>query len=180
MLPAASGCRYQAQPISMYLLKSIEEVFAPWQSVYSDSTYLPTVVTAFHLIGMLVGGGLAIAADRATLRISHEQPGERERHLGELNAIHRPVLIALALLFLTGVLMVTSDIPTFLSSPILWVKLGLVALLVLNGVVLERTETSLRRGAEKSSWGTLRVAALCSIGLWVATLVAGVVLVNAA
>jgi uncharacterized membrane protein len=164
----------------MYLLKSIEEIFAPWQNFYSDSSYLPTIVTALHLIGMLVGGGLAIAADRATLRISHEQPGERERHLGELNAIHRPVLIALAILFLSGVLMVASDVATFLSSPILWVKLGLVALLVFNGVVLERTETALRRGNEKSSWGKLRVAAKCSIGLWMATLVAGVVLVNAA
>ncbi len=164
----------------MYLLKSIEELFAPWQSAYSDSAILSIIVTALHLIGMLVGGGLAIAADRATLRISHEQPGERERHLGELNAIHRPVLIALAVLFLTGVLMVTSDIETFLNSPVLWIKLGLVALLVLNGVVLERTETSLRRGTETSSWGKLRVAAMCSIGLWIATLVAGVVLVNAA
>ena len=88
--------------------------------------------------------------------------------------------VALAVLFLTGVLMVTSDIETFLNSPVLWIKLGLVALLVLNGVVLERTETSLRRGTETSSWGKLRVAAMCSIGLWIATLVAGVVLVNAA
>jgi hypothetical protein len=164
----------------MHLLKSIEDLFAPWQSAYSDSTVISTTVTALHLIGMLVGGGLAIAADRATLRIVDEQPGERERHLGELNAIHRPVLLALALLFLTGVLMVTSDIATFLGSPVLWIKLGLVALLVFNGVVLERTETSLRRGDDKASWGKLRVAAMCSIGLWIATLVAGTILVSAA
>jgi len=164
----------------MHFLKSIEDLFAPWQNAYSDSTALSTTVTALHLIGMLVGGGLAIAADRATLRIADEQPGERERHLGELNAIHRPVLLALALLFLTGVMMVTSDIATFLGSPVLWIKLGLVALLVFNGVVLERTETSLRRGDEKASWRKLRVAAMCSIGLWIATLVAGTILVSAA
>ena len=164
----------------MHFLKSIEDLFAPWQNAYSDSTAISTTVTALHLIGMLIGGGLAIAADRATLRIADEQPGERERHLGELNAIHRPVLLALALLFLTGVLMVTSDIATFLGSPVLWIKLGLVALLVFNGVVLERTETSLRRGDEKASWRKLRVAAMCSIGLWIATLVAGTILVSAA
>src|SRR3954466_1835952 len=95
-------------------IKAIEDALSPWASAYSDSTYLPTIVTALHLIGMLVGGGLAIAAARATLRISHEQPGERERHLGELNAIHRPVLMAMALLFFTGVLMVASDVATFL------------------------------------------------------------------
>jgi uncharacterized membrane protein len=161
-------------------LKSIEEFFAPWQSAYSDSTPLSTTVTALHLIGMLIGGGLAIAADRATLRIADEQPGERERHLGELNAIHRPVLIALTVLFVTGVAMVTSDVVTFLTSPILWLKLALVALLVFNGVVLERTETALRRGSEPSLWRRLRVAAVCSIGLWIATLVVGTVLVSAA
>jgi hypothetical protein len=164
----------------MVLLKSIEEVFSPWQDAYSNSTVISTTVTALHLIGMLVGGGLAIAADRATLRIADEAPGERERHLGELNAIHRPVLIALALLFLTGVLMVASDTATFLVSPILWIKLGLVALLVFNGVVLERTETSLRRPSGKGSWDRLRLSARVSIALWIATLVAGTVLVSAA
>ena len=86
----------------------------------------------------------------------------------------------MALLFLTGILMVTSDIATFASSPVLWVKLALVALLVFNGVVLERTETALRGGDADASWGRLRVGAFCSIGLWIATLVAGTILVSAA
>lgn len=167
-------------------IKAIEDFFSPWQSAYSDSTAVSTVVTALHLIGMLVGGGLAIAADRATLRISQEQPGDRERHLGELNAVHRPVLIALGVLFISGLAMVTADIETFLTSPVLWVKLGLVTLLVLNGVVLERTETELRRngsaghGPPPDRWSRLRAAAVASITLWIATLVAGTVLVNAA
>lgn len=168
-------------------MKGIEELFAPWQSLYSDSTVVSTTITALHLIGMLIGGGLAIAADRATLRITEEQPGERERHLGELNAIHRPVLMALSLLFVTGVAMVAADVSTFLTSPVLWVKLGFVALLVFNGVVLERTETALRRAdgdltstSKQASWGRLRTAAMTSIALWLATLVAGTILVSAA
>jgi hypothetical protein len=160
-------------------MNSIEQLLSPWQELYSDSTLISTTVTALHLIGMLIGGGLAIAADRATLRIAGEQPGERERHLGELNAIHRPVLFALALLFVTGLLMVASDVSTFLSSPVLWVKLGLVALLVVNGVVLERAETSLR-SASGGSWEKLRLSARFSIALWIATLIAGTVLVSAA
>lgn len=161
-------------------MQAIEELLAPWQSLYGDSAILSITVTALHLIGMLVGGGLALAADRSTLRISQQEPGERERHLGELNAIHRPVLIALAVLFITGIAMVAADVDTFLVSPVLWAKLTLVALLVVNGVVLERTETALRRGDGSSSWERLRFAAFCSIGLWIATLVAGVVLLNAA
>jgi hypothetical protein len=162
------------------MLNSLENLFAPWQQLYSDSSVLSIAITALHLIGMLIGGGLAIAADRATLRITEEKPGERERHLGELNAIHRPVLLALSLLFLTGVLMIASDVTTFLASPILWLKLGLVALLVINGVVLERTETSLRRADSPNDlWGRLRLAAICSIALWIATLVVGTTLVSA-
>jgi hypothetical protein len=161
-------------------MQAIEQLFAPWQDLYSDSIVISTTVTALHLIGMLVGGGLAIAADRVTLRIADEEPGVRERHLGELNAIHRPVLLALTLLFITGLLMIASDISTFLTSPVLWVKLALVALLVFNGVLLERTETSLRRTTGEGSWDKLRLAARCSIALWIATLVAGTVLVSAA
>lgn len=135
---------------------------------------------------MLVGGGLAIAADRATLRISHEEPGRREHHLGELNAIHRPVLIALAVLFLSGLAMVAADVVTFVTSPILWVKLGLVALLVVNGVVLERTERALRRASGEAAdsqpglWSRLRTGAIFSIALWIATLIVGTILVSAA
>ncbi|HEX6574242.1 MAG TPA: hypothetical protein VF042_04660 [Gemmatimonadaceae bacterium] len=163
------------------MLEALENIFAPWQQLYSDSAIIPIGVTALHLIGLLIGGGLAIAADRATLRITEEKPGERERHLGELNAIHRPVLIALGLLFITGVLMIASDVTTFLTSPLLWIKLGLVALLVSNGVVLERTETALRRSdAHTDLWRRLRVAAICSIALWITTLVVGTALVSAA
>ncbi|MEO8577465.1 MAG: hypothetical protein ABI556_12225 [Gemmatimonadales bacterium] len=171
----------------MISLNDIERLLSPWQSAYSDSTLLSTGVTALHLIGMLVGGGLALAADRTTLRISEEAPGKREWHLGELNAIHRPVLLALTLLFVTGIAMIAADVKTFVTSPVLWVKLTLVALLVANGVVLERTETALRRtsdsapqGASEKLWSRLRVSAICSIAVWLATLVAGVFLVNAA
>ena len=176
-------------------ITALEDAFTPWATAYSDSTVLSTTVTALHLAGMLIGGGLAIAADRATLRISHEKPGERERHLGELKAVHRPVLIALSVLFITGLGMVASDLKTFLVSPVLWVKVGLVALLVINGVVLERTEAGLRRNGSHSRredlatalesdapdrWGRLRAAAVTSIALWIATLVAGTVLTSAA
>jgi cation transporter-like permease len=81
--------------------------------------------------------------------------------------------------------MVASDVNTFITSPILWVKLGLVVLLVVNGVVLERTETKLRRngvsdGPVPDLWGRLRASAVASITLWMATLIAGTVLTSAA
>ena len=165
-------------------LQGIEQFFAPWRHVYSDSTTLSTSVTALHLLAMLFGGGLAIAADRTTLRLKGENPEMRQQHLVDLNAVHRPVLIALTIQFLTGIAMLTSDLKTFIGSPALWVKLGLVALLLINGVLLQNTESALRRSSERDVssglWGRLRFNAISSLVLWSATLVAGITLVNAA
>ncbi len=166
-------------------LQTVEHFLKPWQQTYSDSAVLPTVVTGVHLLAMLFGGGLAIAADRTTLRLRGDNPAQRTQHLLELNEVHRPVLIALTFQFLSGIALLTSDLKTFVASPVLWVKLGLVALLVLNGVVLERTESALRRSASGGSndaglWGRLRFNAITSLALWSATLVAGITLTNSA
>lgn len=164
-------------------LQGIEQLLAPWQQAYSDSTGLSTSVTAVHLLAMLFGGGLAIAADRTTLKLRTENVDQRREHLVDLNAVHRPVLVALAFQFLSGIAMLASDIKTFVASPVLWIKLGLVALLLINGVVLERTESALRRavGSEPAGlWTRLNFNAIGSLVLWSATLVAGITLVNTA
>lgn len=165
-------------------LQGIEQFLAPWQQAFSDSTAISTSVTAVHLLAMLFGGGLAIAADRTTLKLHSDNADQRRQHLVELNAVHRPVLIALGFQFFSGIAMLASDIRTFVVSPVLWIKLGLVALLLINGVVLVRTETALRRsqgGAEPAGlWSRLNFNAVCSLALWSATLVAGITLVNTA
>jgi hypothetical protein len=165
-------------------LQAVEQLFAPWKQIYSDSIALSTAVTAAHLLAMLFGGGLAIAADRTTLLLRGENAEQRRQHLVDLNAVHRPVLIALTFSFLTGVAMLTSDIETFVASPALWVKLGLVALLLINGVLLNRTETALRQSTDgsgsESLWSRLKFNAISSLVLWSATLVAGITLVNVA
>lgn len=165
-------------------LQAIEQVFAPWKQIYSDSVALSTAVTAIHLLAMLFGGGLAISADRTTLLLRGENVEQRRQHLVDLNAVHRPVLIALTVSFISGVAMLTSDIATFVASPALWVKLSLVALLLVNGVLLQSTETALRRSTDgevaTSLWGRLRFNAISSLVLWSATLVAGITLVNVA
>jgi hypothetical protein len=165
-------------------LQGIEHLLDPWKQVYSDSTVLSTSVTALHLLGMLFGGGLAIAADRTTLLLRGENADQREQHLVDLNQLHRPVLIAIALQFVTGIAMLASDLKTFVASPFLWIKLGFVALLLINGVILERTESSLRKAfdgqRDAKLWGRLRFNAITSLVLWSATLVAGITLTNAA
>jgi uncharacterized membrane-anchored protein len=166
-------------------LRQLEHALAPWQSAYSNSKVVSTSITAVHLIALLFGGGLAIAADRGTFRALRAGSAERARQLSELHSTHRPVLIALAFLFVSGVLQAAADVKTFATAPAFYIKLGLVALLVVNGAVLTLTETALGRDAALADstrsplWSRLRASTYCSLALWTATLVAGVVLQNA-
>jgi len=113
-------------------------------------------------------------------------PAERDRQLGEIHTAHRTVLVALGLMLISGVLMATADVKTFLTTPAFYVKLGFVTLLALNGAALTLTETRLRRGAAAATgdsarlWSRLRMTCRFSMLLWGATLVAGVTLANVA
>jgi hypothetical protein len=128
---------------------------------------------------------LAVAADRSTLRTGADL-ADRRRRLRELHAMHRPILIALAVVFLTGLALAAADVDTFASSPAFGIKLLLVALLLANGAVLTRTEAALRSASAEPSagrnarpWRRLRLTSWLSLSLWAATVVAGTVLVNA-
>ena len=99
--------------------------------------------------------------------------------------MHRPVLIALAVLFVSGVALAAADIETFATSPVFLLKLVLVTLLLTNGAVLERTERTLRLetatpGREPRLWRRLRRTAYLSLFFWTCAVVAGTVLENAA
>ena len=174
--------------MTAHFITPLIQLFAPWQALYSNSKLVAETVTASHLLALLFGGGLAIAADRATLRAIAQPTDERLRVLQNIRATHRPVLIALIVLFASGFALAAADIETFVGSPVFWIKLALVALLLLNGLLLERTEARLRfapvvqqpRSPKQTRlWRRLRFTAVMSIALWSATLVAGTVLVNA-
>jgi uncharacterized membrane-anchored protein len=161
----------------------LAHTFAPWQSLYSGSTLVATSVTTMHIVAMLVGGGLAIAADRSTLR-SLPRPAEQGHLLRELKAVHRPVVIWLAVLFVTGAMLAAADVETFAASPIFWVKLALIALLLVNGAQLYRTEARLSHALPDHAagldrlWRRLGRSARLSLGLWVLITILGVVLTN--
>jgi hypothetical protein len=170
------------------LVVAAAHFLAPWQAMYSDSTAISTTVTTIHIVALVFGAGLAIAADRATLRYTRSGDDDKRHLLREISSTHRPVLIALALMFASGAALAAADIKTFAGSPVFWVKLGLVTLLLANGAVLERTEAALKKdnavevlspNRSNRMWKRLRRSAVFSIALWTATIVAGTVLVNA-
>ncbi len=162
------------------LIETLTRWCAPWQAFYSDSRLTEIVVTSVHVVAMLVGGGIAVAADRLTLRAIRRESSHRNAMLDELQQTHVPVKLGLVALVLSGIALAASDVETFSASPAFLVKLGLVLLLAVNGLVMLRAEVLLRREPTDAHWGRLRLASWLSLILWVSTAVVGVVLVNAA
>jgi len=171
----------------MSIVERLAQLCHPWESAYSHSKVIASAVLAVHLGALLFGGGLAVAADRMTLRSLRGGIAARVQQLDEIHAVHRPVLIALSFLFMSGVLLAAADLKTFAASPFFVVKLSCVALLTMNGVALTLSEGRLRRevaagsaAPAERSWSMLRATAWLSIALWTMTLCAGVILANSA
>ena len=162
--------------------EALARLVAPWAKFYSHSKVAATVVTFLHIAPIVVGGGLAIALDRAALRLRHDDPAARERHLAELGATHGIVLGALALSLLSGVAMLASDLDTFLPSWVFWLKMALIVALLGNGAYMTRVERTLASagGGSADQWRRLRGIAITSLVLWLAITFAGVVLTNIA
>lgn len=164
----------------MSVVETLTKIFAPWQTMYSDSSVISTTLTTIHIVSLLIAGGLALAADRTTLRLLRQPDGNWADHLRELGAVHRPVLIMLTLLFVSGLMLAAADVETFATSVVFWIKMGLIALLIINGAVLERTEHRMCNGTGPSEKckQRLSVTARLSIALWLLTTVAGSILMS--
>jgi hypothetical protein len=164
----------------MLVPESIVSLLKPWADFYSHSKATATVVTFMHIGGLLLAGGLAIGADRASLRALRLPAAQRPAVLQELAAIHRWVIGGLAVVAGSGLMLLLADIETFLGSWIFWVKMLMVAVLLLNGVMMTRVEKGLASDASESSrhWGSLRRASQSSLALWFAITLAGVALLN--
>jgi hypothetical protein len=157
----------------------LAKLVEPWNSLYSDSKAVATAVMFLHLVPLLIAGGAALTADRATIRASRLSLEDRTRQLGDLARTHAIVVGGLALSFISGVLLFLSDVDEFLGSPWFWVKLGAVGLLLVNGFVMTRTERALANGGDQRVlWSRLRTISVFSLILWIATTLVGVALTN--
>jgi uncharacterized membrane protein len=160
---------------------------APWNDLFSHSKLVSGGVLGIHIFALFIGGGLAVAADRMTLRVATGDATARASQLREVRDVHGIVLINVVLLFVTGILLGAADVETFLPSVIFWIKVVLAVLLVINGALLTRTERSLashtaadRSPDDENGWGRVRLLSFSSVFLWIATAVVGIVLSNAA
>lgn len=171
------------------LVTALARVCDPWQTLYSNSKWLETGVTSVHIGANVIGGGIAVAVDRDTLHVLRRRTPDDINALEQLGRSHRPVIIGLVLLFLSGVALTAADVNTFAKSPVFLVKMILVILLCVNGWRIVRTEHQLRTRlvapetthvapTTGALWRRLRAAAVSSIVLWILTLVVGTALLN--
>src|SRR5665213_193026 len=116
----------------MPVLETIEAALKPWSDWYSHSRPAQAGIEYLHVGGLLVGGGFALASDRAALRALAAGLEERKRVLAEFSSIHRPVVIALSISVISGLMILASDAGTFIASPAFWAKMALVILLLAN------------------------------------------------
>jgi hypothetical protein len=163
------------------LVDQLARLAHPWASLYSDHPAVQTAVTFLHVAGIFLGGGFAIATDRETfIALRAARLSGQIRHLAHLHTIHRPVLLGLVIALGSGFLLFAADIQTFARSPVFWVKMVLLALLLANGYVLSRTESALRGGQPDSPalWARLSYVSAASIALWLGLILAGTVLMS--
>lgn len=164
----------------MEMLDTLVELAKPWARFYSKSTPAQNIILFAHLAGLLGGGGLAIAADRTIWKVRAAPDEVRMRVLAEVSGVHRPVIIGLVFAVLSGALMTAADLETYVTSPVWWTKMCVVALLLANGAWLRSIErTALRNPAMTPAvWAKFTLSSRLSLALWFAVVLIGVALGN--
>ncbi len=164
----------------MTLIQTLAEAVKPWADFYAKSKPASLGVTYLHIAGVMIGGGFAMASDRAALRVSKGSTEDRAFILREFTFVHRPVIIALTVVVSSGVAMLLADVETFLGNPVYYVKMGLFAVLLVNGLLMQRNEKRLADdpSASNAAWGSFCGNAVASIVLWLSIALAGVLLTN--
>lgn len=156
----------------MTLPEALAGAIQAWADFKADHREVSRGLAFAHLAGIFLGGGTAITIDRAVRRAARGAAAVRAQVLDDLHGAHRVVVPALALVFVTGSLWTLTELDEFLGSWLYWLKMGLIACLLVNGYAMVRAEQSARAGSD-AAWGRLRAGATISLVLWFAILAAG-------
>jgi hypothetical protein len=153
------------------------ELADSWASIYANSAALRSGVGFAHIGGLVGGGGCAIAADLATLRALRRSRAVVVGEVQHLHGVHSMVLAGLAVVIVSGVLLMLADVDAYLASTAFWIKMALVVALFVNGSVVVRSALRAEAG-DRGALAPLRLASIFSLFLWSATTLAGAVLPN--
>ncbi len=122
------------QPASV--LAAVDALAEPWQKLYAHSTVVATLVLFGHVAGLLVAGALTLSTEGSALRLDPQDADARRRYVRSVMPSRRALVIALSIAMLSGALLFLTDLEAFAVSTVCWTKMGLVALLLANGVVV--------------------------------------------
>ena len=164
----------------MAIVETLVAALQPWADFYGHNKAVQAGVEFLHVGALLVGGGFAIASDRAALRALNADLEQKKHVLRDFSSIHTPVIIALTVSVISGVTMLASDVGTFLVSPVYWTKMTLVLLLLINGYLIQRADEKLNADPSPGNraWKHFKFSSIASITLWLSTTLAGVILLN--
>jgi hypothetical protein len=155
----------------------LHDLLVDWGSFYSNHALARTLITFAHIGGLVAAGGAAMTVDRGLLVSSRRTSDSGRAQLAATRSTHGFVLWGLVLVTASGLLLFAADVDTFWASRVFWIKIALIALLVVNGIALMWSERRASAG-DASAWRALRWTAAASITLWMLTTLAGVALLN--
>jgi hypothetical protein len=159
------------------MASAVSHVVTFWSTVYSGSPVLRTFVAFVHIAGLVGGGGAAVVADRATLKATRGGRCVTREQIDAIHNTHRIVIAGLAAVIVSGVLLFAADVATYAPSKLFWIKMGMVAVLMINGALLVRVGRG-GRPLGQGSRRTMRWTAGISLALWFLITLAGAGLPN--
>jgi hypothetical protein len=155
----------------------MHDLLVDWASFYANHALARTLITFAHIGGLVAAGGAAMTIDRGVLSFDRRDSDAGRAQLAATRTTHGFVLWGMVFVTVSGLLLFAADVDTYWSSRIFWIKIALIALLVVNGGALIWSERRATAG-DASAWSTLRWTAAASIALWMLTTLAGVALLN--
>ena len=159
------------------MLGFISHLVGWWAPFYSGSAVTRTLVSFVHLAGLVGGGGAAISADRATLRATRRGLAVTREQIDTIHHTHRIVILGLASVIVSGALLFAGDVTTYASSKLFWLKMVMVAALMINGAFLVRVGHGVPT-PDEGTRRTMRWTAGLSLALWFLTTLVGAGLPN--
>jgi hypothetical protein len=155
----------------------MHDLLVDWASFYANHAVVRTIITFAHIGGLVAAGGAAMTIDRGLLSFARRDTDAGRAQLAAMRTSHGFVLWGMVVVTVSGLLLFAADVDVFWASRVFWIKIALIALLVVNGAALMWSERRASAG-DTSAWSTLRWTAAASITLWMLTTLAGVALLN--
>lgn len=154
------------------------ELIDAWASIYANAPAIRSAVSFAHLGALLSGGGCAIAADAWMLAAARRGPDDARAEAERLHGVHRVVVTSLAIVVMSGLLLMAADFDAYVESTAFWIKMGVVAALAVNGALLMRASGRVTSG-DLLAVPLLHRISMLSLALWFASTLMGAVLPNA-